>query len=280
MPESEQGLWHKMDARIDQMGERIARLEVKVEEKSQRTFQKLISDYGGIVALVLSITIGLFTLYDKLVVGPKAQRLQAETALRNDINELAGIGARIAGLDWTKYDVASAQAQMLTPQRLALLERISNAGKRMPSVVQFADHMLLISEYEYFGRFPEAMDQAERAMEIAHGANERGNAYWARARIDARLSNLERMRSDFRTGVTVFKSLGLRDMASQIMPLYTQWIYLELVNGSCDTARAAYQAMAADYAHPDVWENTRAYTRDQFAKMLGQAPRTCGLHLP
>lgn len=279
MSETEQQFLYRIDVRVDEIGERVSKIEGRMDDKSPKGFRKTLSEYGGLIALILSITIGDFTLYDNFLLQPSKERIQAKVNFRNDINELASINARIAGLDWDKTQAAIAQAQVWTPQRMVLLDKLKISDKAMPDVLKFGDRLLLVNEYEFFGRMQEALEQVELAHQSSTDAIQRANAYWAKARLNGKLNKLAAMREIYMSTLNEFKSLGLKNVAGSVMQVYMQWVASELVNGTCDTAYDAYSRMVDDFNLPDVWPSTKKDIGKQFAMMLSQSPRTCDLDL-
>ncbi len=241
-------------------------------------FRKKISEYGGIVALALSITIGIFTVYDKAVVQPREDRAMATNELRNDLNTLSNIAAKLAALDWSgNFQAAQAQAQTWTPQRLALLDKIAKLDKQLPGTLMLADRYLLILQYESFGRFAEALEQVELAFKIAEGPFQVADAYWAKARISGGSGDIQTMRDTYPLAVKELRSVGFKTTAFMILQIYLDWIGQELGKGSCDVARQVHNNMLDDYNSSDVWPMTRQEIKKRFNALIASAPQQCGL---
>jgi hypothetical protein len=51
-------LFLKLDARLDDIAERVSKIEGKVSDNADKSFRKKISESGGLIALFLSIVIG------------------------------------------------------------------------------------------------------------------------------------------------------------------------------------------------------------------------------
>ena len=277
MDEAHDEITQRLDTRLDNLSERVAWIEGKQAAAQLLSPRKLIADYGGIVALCLSILTGGFTLYDKFVLDPSRARLQAGIELRKDMNQLANITASIAGLNWSNVQAATAQANSWTPQRLALLDKITLSDKTTPGILKFADRLAISNEYEAFGRLDEALNQIAIAHKDASDITQRANTYWADARLNGKQKNLSRMRELYTKAIDQFKSGGISNTAFVILQTYTQWIALELANGDCGSAVESNQRMIKDMASSDVWPATRIEIGRQFNAKLAQSPRTCGL---
>ena len=277
MPETENQIIYRIDARVDEIGERVSKIEGRLDNKPPKGLRKSIPEYGGLIALILSIIIGGFTLYDKLLLQPEKDATQKETDFRSDIKELSNIVAQVSGLDWSNPTAAQFQASTWTPQRLALLEKIKKSNEAMPSVLKFADRLFLANEYEFFNLTHEALEQADLAHQSATDATQTANAYWAKARLNGKLNNLVEMREFFMLAIDEFKSVGLKITAIPVMQVYIHLISLELISGTCETAEEAYSRMVVDFNLPEVWPSTKKQISKQFADMLLKSPRTCNL---
>ncbi|MHB1399025.1 MAG: hypothetical protein ACYDAI_13980 [Trichloromonadaceae bacterium] len=277
MPENENETIYRIDARVDEIGERVSKIEGRLDNKAPKGFMKTLSEYGGLVALVFSIIIGGFTLYDKSVLQPRKDALQKEANFRDDIKELSNIVAQISKLDWSNPAVAHFQLSTWTPQRLALLEKIKKSEKGMPGVLKFADRMLLANEYEALNFINEALDQAELANQSATDQVQVANASWIKGRLNGKLNKLADMRKFFSFSVDEFKSSGLNNNSYSVMQLYIQWISLELINGTCETAKEVYSKMAIDINRKEVWPKVKKQINKEFADMILESPRDCNL---
>ena len=65
----------RLDERMDALGERIATIEGKLEKENVKeiSLKKYLSEYGGIFALILSIVLGIFTIFDNIVLKPQKE---------------------------------------------------------------------------------------------------------------------------------------------------------------------------------------------------------------
>lgn len=270
----------QVDAKVDEIGDRVSKIEGKIDHQSQGGFRKSLSDYGGTAALFLSIIIGIFTLYDKLVIQPEKNTVEQETNFRNSVNELANIGIAIGGLDWTNNpETAEFQSQAYSSQRLALLGKIKIFESAMPDLLNYADRLLLVNEYRFFGWIQEALEQAEFALKSAIDPYQTANAHWTKATIYNDLNEPIEMRVNFSDAISEYKSLGLNHTAKMVMQIYIQWIAFELTNDTCDAAHDVFSLMIKDYSLPKVWPDIKENTKSEFAKMLSQFPKSCGLAL-
>jgi hypothetical protein len=282
MSDSEQKFLFRLDERVDAIAERIATLEGKLKENKSGGLKHHLSEYGGIVALVLSIVIGAFTVYDKLVIQPGKDEVAKSDAFRSDLDTLVQLTARISSLDWVGNPaVAQAQMQSLAPQRMALIEKIEQFGAANPGSLRFADRLMLANENEFFIRHETALMHARKALEISADPLQAANAYWAIARMNGRLNKLAEMRTSYEKAIDQFMKVGLNTSAVSIMQLYTQWVASELVQGeTCAPAKKVFNAMQAVYSKPEVWPSTKMSARSGFEAMIFQSPKTCGLMLP
>jgi hypothetical protein len=281
MSDDEKQFLIRLDERVDAIGERIATVEGKLQDKTKGLKQHL-SEYGGILALVLSIVIGTFTVYDKIVVQPKKDEATKSDAFRRDVDTLVQLSARISSLDWVSNPIAAqAQMQSLTPQRIALIEKIEHFGEAHPDKLKFADRLMLVNENEVFTWHEKSLIHAKKALEISVDPVQAANAYWAIARISGNLNRLADMRTYYEKAISEFMAVGLNANAGSVMQLYTHWVYKELIQSeTCASAKKVFDAMQAVYSKPEVWPATKVATKSAFETMISQSPKTCGLKLP
>lgn len=216
MPAVRDKLRLTLDTKVDALAERVGGLEGRLEERIPA--RKLIAEYGGYIALVISILVGGWTLYDNAFLRPIKDKKLAEDNLRTSLNNLANLSARIAKALTESPMAGSAELASLTPQRLALLAEIEKADLKMPHVLNFADRLLLAAEYEQFGHIEKALHQIDLAK--AADVYQEANSDWRRARLLGADGRLEAMRDSYRCAVDGFKSLGLKKTAFDVLRLY------------------------------------------------------------
>lgn len=271
----------RLDERVDAIGERVATLEGILEKENAKGLKQRLSEYGGILALVLSILIGAFTVYDKIVVLPKKDEAAKSDSFRKDLDTLVQLSAQISSLDWANNPLAAqAQAQSLTPQKTALIEKIERFGEIHPDELRFADRLMLANENEFFMWNEKALIHAKKALEISTDPLQKANAYWAIARLNGKLNKLPDMRTYYEKAISEFEMVGLNTSAGAVMQLYTQWVYIELVQDqTCTSAKKVFDAMKAVYSKTEVWPATKAQAQKEFQTMMSQSPTTCDFKL-
>ena len=274
-------LIYRIDERIDEIGERVSTIEGKLDKDTAKGIKKHMSEYGTIIALILSIVVASFTVYEQFVVEPKKAEVAKNQDFRNNIESLAKLTSQIAGLDWTNnFAVAQAQAQTLTPQKLSLIEKIEAYGETYPGQLKFSDYLMLANENEVFTQFSKSLKHATSALNVSESAVERANAYWAIARINGRLKNLEQMRVQFDNAISEFKVAGYAENALAVMQSYIQWVGIEILyDDSCIQPRKAFRNMQQDFIKDEVWPATKKEVEKQFQLMVSQSPRDCQLNL-
>jgi len=281
MSDDERQFLFRLDERVDAIGERIATLEGKLEKEKAKGLRQHLSEYGGILALVLSILIGAFTVYDKIVVQPQKDQSAKSDSFRKDLDTLVQLSAQVSSLYWAGNPIAAqAQAQSLTPQKIALIEKIELFGEMHPDELKFADRLMLANENELFLWHEKALIHAKKALGISIDPLQKANAYWAIARLNGKLNKFPDMRTYYEKAISEFETVGLNANAGAVMQLYTQWVYMELVqNQTCTSAKKVFDAMKAVYSKTEVWPATKAQAQKEFQTMMSQSPRTCDLEL-
>jgi hypothetical protein len=291
MSDAEHEFALRLDARVDEFGERLAKIEGGMNAKPARSFWQWLSGLGALVAFILSLASSVYTVHNNYVVEPRREReqqaanlkkeqLQQEVNLRNDATGLAELVARIAGLDWTNnQQAANAQAGLLAPQRYALRDRILAADAAMPHVLSFSERLLLSNELEFVARWQQALAYNTLLHAAATVPAEQAYASWARARILLALNQVDGMRNAYALAIEQFKAAGLETHAGSVLQVYLQWITREFNSTTCDTAAAVHARLVADYNRPEVWPATRQFFFPQYQAMLDARQGTCGLSL-
>lgn len=271
----------ELDRRLDNIGERVAKLEGKLNSEKPKGFLKRISEFGGVVALGLSIIIASFTVYDKVYLEPKGEQELAKKELRENLNILADLSVRVTSLDWeNNRDKAQAQMNSLTPRRINLIEQIEKSHHEFNGIVKFSDYLLLAQENELFGRYQKALEHVNKALLVSSNSMEKANAYWRIARLNGLLNNFDVMREEFTKAINEFNTSGFTKNAMQVLQLYIQWVGFELAySKECHRANDVFQNLLSNYNRPEVWPNTKKEAQRQFKVMLSQVPRSCNLLL-
>jgi tetratricopeptide (TPR) repeat protein len=275
MSETRRRDFSSLDSRVDELGERIAKVEGRLSERTPP--RKLFAEYGGYIALVISILIGGWTLYDNAILQPIKDKAQAESTLRNNLNSLGSISARIARAFSENVLAGNAELASATPQRLALLAEIEKAERSMPHVLNFADRLLLAAEYEQFGDIDNALRHVDLAK--ANDVYQQANSDWRRARLLGAQGRLEAMRDSYRRALDGFKTLGLKKTAPDVLRLYGNWVGLEVGNDQCNSARNVYAQMVQDFRSSQVLPPLRVTIRGEFEQLLEQLPQDCQLRV-
>ena len=96
MSNIERQLILKLDSRFDDFGERLAKVEGKFESKPEKTFYEKLGVRGGIIALIISIFTGGFTIYEKSFVNPQKELKRERLQVRNTLDEILQVQARIS----------------------------------------------------------------------------------------------------------------------------------------------------------------------------------------
>ena len=280
MMSDDNSFMHRLDERVDAMGERIATLEGKLMKEKPKDLRQYLSEYGGTVALVLSILIGTFTLYDKVIIQPQKERDTKSETFRKNLDALVQLSNQIASVDWTNPLVAQAQVQSLMPQKIALIEKIERYGEVHPEELKLTDLIMLANENEFYVRNDKALKHLQNALLMSVDPWQKSTVFWSMARIHGKSNKLQEMRVYYRKALEEFKQVGLKMSAGQVMQMYSQWVYMELIQGdSCFQAAEVFKEMRALYLEPDVWPATRIQVRTAFQQMISQAPKTCDLAL-
>lgn len=269
-----------LDARVDGVTERLANMEGKYSELEKGSVKKKISEFGGILALFLSIVIGGYTVFDKFVSGPQRDFENQVKEVRKNLISLTDINSKIAGLDWRNSPAESqAQAGVWFPTRVALVEEIEGFYAKYPHILTISDIMTLANENAHFTRFDRFLKHANTALKLAITPIEQANSYWMLARAHGMLRSISEMRINYDDAISAFNQIGFEGNALSILQLQTQWMYFEMSNNGCSGAENVFVSFKENYDSPFVTQITRNEIKRQFDTMLNSINRSCNLVL-
>jgi hypothetical protein len=268
------------ETELDDFNERMARLEGKLSIIEKPGLRKKIAEYGGLMALFISIIIGGYTLFDKIVREPETEKVQKAEELKEALAKLVDINVKIASLDWVNDREQSLfKSQVWFPTKVSLVDKIENIELRYPGRLNFADRMVLANENEGLGRLDKFLKHSMESFKLASNSFEVANSYWIMARAHGRAQELIKMRNNFDKALKTFHTLGYEANAGHILQLQIQWISYEQSYNECESAKNIFNEFQANYKSPLVFESTRNRIKNEFDKMLLSNNRSCGLNL-
>lgn len=267
----------ELDNRLDSFAERMAAVEaVTIIEK--KGVIKRASEVGGLIALVLSLALGGFTLREELVVKPQEAERQHGEALRNAISELSKIQSELNSIDWND-PAAQNKLGSYAPRRVALLEKIRKHYKTEEDSLTFADHLLVALELMQFSKIDDARVHISAADSFASDHFQRAIVDVYEARVAGYQQDFSKMSESFSKATEEYLSLGVQQSGLDLFSTYIEWIGYEMAFVSCESASTVHEDFLKQLASSDVWPRVRERAKTGFDSMLTNQNKSCGFDM-
>ncbi|MFV0275807.1 MAG: hypothetical protein ACK5HY_01295 [Parahaliea sp.] len=265
-----------IDHRLDSVAERVSKVEGTLYKKSEKSLLKKLSEYGGLVALVISISIGIFTLYDKIILSPQKSEYESEKELRSHLSQLTEIMVSISDFNWKNDPVGSAdRSQVYTPRRHVLLEDILLKRRNHPGVLKLHDYVLLARELEYFSRLPESLVELNSALELAQNDYEKASITADIGRVFGLMEDFESMDKMYQKAAELFKRTKRFESPTEIAAFYIGWIHTLLMHGFCEESRESSSMFFSELININFSPNILDVVIDRYKEMLQYVPTSC-----
>ena len=220
--------------------ERIAVIENRLKEE-QKSLARKLGQYGGLIALILSILIGIYTVYDKMILEQDRENAKNQA-------EMHRIVARITEINWKLIELGFQNApEKLEPlvknangEKIALLEQASSLSQSLGEQVGLAASILLSSENLNFGKNDRALFHANTAMALADTAGFRAMSLRYRGRAlfaSGSTQDIEQARKDFQGSIQLAKESSSTQEHYIVVNTYADWIILEAMFGDCNAGK-------------------------------------------
>lgn len=246
-----------------------ARLAVLERGKPQTPAEKL-ARQGALIALVLSITTGAYTIYDNFWARPherKVARAEQDFELvQRTLQQISATNQALAQIP-PGTNRAVAQQTMLA----ALAQKRSQLAIVLPLVDRVADRLTTSDYYILSGEEMTAGDPAasrkfaEAAVTHARNPYERLEALRNRGAAQFISGDPDAGRASFAAAAAAGPGDGL---APNRAVVYGNWAAAEAMSGNCPAVDGLLRHFAADMArvgNPDVQLNISAMVRQQLA---------------
>lgn len=243
------------ETRIDYLEERLETFMDSVDKRNKSTFKR-ISEWGGLVALVLSISIGSLTVFEKSILATQKSREANLSKLQDIVSQITKVNAELAAL-----------AVKMSPEDFASIGSLQN-GVKFTLAKQGAK---IIEEYSEFvntetvllfaNEFLQSQDlrKAERygrlGLKIADSDFMRAvsNRYIADALMlsqnDEKITNA---RAIYREALVYAKSVPPGQRYWVIGNIYRDWVLGEAAIKQCKNAADLFRTMRNDLSAPNA----------------------------
>jgi hypothetical protein len=269
---------NEIDEKLNNISSRLSFIEGKFSIQSKSKIKK-ISDFGGLIALCISILIGGYTIYDKSVADPSRNFSAKQKSIEDQIAKLVSIRASISALDWNSDIIkAQNQANVWFPHQISILDKVQSFFDKYPDLARYENYMLLSRENENLNRNEPSLKYALMAIKLPISQLELANIRRATGRLGAKLGNADLMRTSYKKSIDGYKKLGSKPYGQSILDAYIEWIYYELTIPNCNAVRDLYSeyqlVLSANYIHPV----TRTNSNKNFVNMKSSVLDDCNIN--
>lgn len=232
------------------LSDRVARLEGQVDVET-RSAPRKISQWFALLALVISITVGGFQVYDHIVLRERESVASDRRVLAEYVRKITELNSNNASL----FMSAQGSPMVTSIVKIHNLEKMSILGLadrvllERPEVASFASLHVLSSEHLNLGATERAYDYAHWLLELATTAMEKSEA----GRLLARTQFAPGPRQDIPNGRAQFvvavkeiensQTFLKGDLFSNV---YGDWITAETAFGECEMAERAWNNFLED----------------------------------
>ena len=240
---------NRTQVRIASLENELEKLTEKFEGKDKSTFKK-ISEWAGLIALIVAISGGGFTVYDKLFIDPNKGRDLALSQLQGIVGDLTNTNAELLQL-----------SQQLPPDQFALIASIKNGVKltlarRAATIIEdlggevdAATMLVISSEFQQFEKLDESRRLAQMALTAAD--NDFIRAESKRYIADATFllggqDNISQARATYEEGLALARKMPGLQGFSIVGNIYRDWMIAESLGDNCDRTEKLLSAMQAE----------------------------------
>jgi hypothetical protein len=268
---------NEVDEKLNNISTRLSFVEGKLSIQGKSKIKKL-SDFGGLIALCISILIGGYTIYDKFIAGPTNYFEAKHKNIIEQLGKLVSIRANISALDWNSDSIgAQNQANVWFPQQISVLDEVQQFFEEYPNLAKYENYMLITKENETLGRNQLAMKFALMTKKITTNQGEIANIHWTIGRLGGKLGNVELMRTSYRKSINGFKILGSEGNGRSILSAYTEWIFYELLIPNCSAVKDLYSEYKGVYSADYIYPKTRDDISKTFIAMKSSVREDCNI---
>lgn len=233
--------------------QRLSRIEGRLEE-DERSIAKRLSLWGGLVALVVSIMIGGFQIYEYTILRQREAReasiIQLGTFVRR-ITQLNSEIARSALLAENPREkaIVNAEAKIINSEKLSIVRLADRLLQEAPEAAGFATYATIAYEMLAQGNNDKALSYATTALEASQTTPEKAEALRYIARVlfaPGDTQDIEMARQKFEE-VRQFAQTETSYLRSQLVAnAISDLVIAEVFYGDCDRAVSAIQSLKQD----------------------------------
>jgi hypothetical protein len=248
---------------------RINALENKIDKIDHDVGRRL-SLWLGIGAIVISIVIGSYNIFDVFVKTPEREREAALEDLNQTLSSINDLNIKIteAHLSMGPQKAASL-GQATNLSKIFLLSRADAVAMKNPSVVSYHQLFLMSTEHLNFGN----VDQSIKYIEMAEKSQEMPPAFQVEAiRQKAKAvalrdhGNMAQARVNFRNALDIAKKGPEYMREPAALNVFSDWVSTEILYGECEQARKVAETFRDEASN---WRQGLGFMR-RFAFLIQQ----------
>ena len=250
--------------------ERIARLEGQIDADIRSPTRK-ISQWFGLVALIISIAVGGFEVYENVVLRERAAVASDRNVLAEYIRKITELNSKNASLYFSAQNISMVNAVV----KIQNLEKVSVLGladrilSDRPEIASFASLFVLSSEHLNLGNTVQAHEYANLAFSLAATDIEKVEARRLVARTlfaPGKGQDILNARSNFRQAVDEIRMIGTFLKNELFSDVYIDWILVEGAFGRCEIAKEAWETFIADIGDTGSSSQIVQLAKDEISK--------------
>jgi hypothetical protein len=217
------------------LAERVAVVESKVAAE-ERSWMRRSSLVGSMLALLISILSGGYSIYDNAVVRPSKAQEESLGELRQIVSRLSEINWKLIE-QWSGDPQRARLVQMAANgEKVSLLDRADQIVAAMGPRIGLSEYLTLAYEHLGFGDNLTALRYANAAIGVAATPGLKAEAYRYKARalfMPGPTQDLEKGREAFREGLEAASGGGTMSASNAAATIYVDWLYNEASFGDC-----------------------------------------------
>ena len=266
------------------VSERIARLEGQIDAETKSPIRR-IGQWFGLVALIISIAVGGFEVYENVVLREREAVAADRRVLAEYVRKITELNSKNASV----YISAQSSPMAIAVMKIHNLEKMSILGladrilSDRPEIASFAILFTLSSEHLNLGNIVRAHEYANLAFSLAATDMERMESRRLVARslfAPGQTQDIPNARSNFMQAANEIKEMETFLKRDLLANLYIDWITSEGAFGKCEIAEEAWETFLGDIGETGSSRQIVEISKHQIDVAWSSSRRCTSLQLP
>ena len=225
--------------------ERVANLEGRLDTE-QRSLTRQFGQWMALLALIISIAVGAFQVYENTVIRERENVAKDRETLAGYVQQITELNSRVISAYYSDPNKVASQALTKTfnIEKVSILGLADNLLSKRKEIVSYASLFILSSEHLNWGNTKRAREYAELALSLATTDVERVEAKRIEARTwfaPGKSQSIARARDIFGSAIQIIESTEVLSKASMLSNVYGDWIGSEAAFGECNVAKETWR---------------------------------------